>query len=131
MDIDHAISLSNELVQQLTEPSPNSARTLQNARLLHQQLQALKRQFLDLKARYQVERDIVAMEMHHELVDREANAARTSDRQRYIFERSSALSGQLSAFDKASQSTAFVESGVANLCPYASNAPSTGCHSLA
>jgi hypothetical protein len=131
MDLDSTISLSDELVRQLTQPSPSTTDALQNARALQQQLQTLKRQFLDLKARNTAERDIFSMEMHHELVDREANAARTADRQRYIFERSSALAGQLSAFDKASQSTAFVESAVANLCPYATNNPSTGCHSLA
>lgn len=131
MDLDNTIALSDELVRELTKSPPNTADALQNAHSLQQQLQTLKRQLMDLKARNTAERDILSMEMHHELVDREANAARTADRQRYIFERSSALTGQLSAFDKASQSTAFVESAVANLCPYATNNPSTGCHSLA
>lgn len=131
MDIDDAISMSDKLLRQLEQPSPDTARALQSAQLLQQQLHTLKRQFLDLKARELVERDIVTTEMHHELVDREANAARAADRQRYIFERSSALPGQLTAYEKARQSTAFVESAVANLCPYASSAPSNGCHSLA
>lgn len=64
------------------------------------------------------ERDILRAEMHGEQVDREANAARVAERQRFLFERSVAQSGQATAAEKAMASAAYVEAALASLCPH-------------
>lgn len=65
--------------------------------------------------------DILRAEMHGEQVDREANAARVAERQRFLFERSVAQSGQATAAEKAMASAAYVEAALASLCPHVSH----------
>mgnify|MGYP004366846045 FL=1 len=77
-----------------------------------------------------IELDTIRSEMHMELVDREANAARVAERQRFLFERSSAQAGQASAAERASASASYVEAALAALCPHTTPA-SPGCAQLA
>lgn len=77
---------------------------------------ALARQLDDERARHELELKTIRREIHDELIDREANAARIIDRQRALFERSG-LDGQLSAHERAIASANFVESAIAALCP--------------
>ena len=81
-------------------------------------------------ARHQCERDVMRTELHLEAVDREANSARVMERQRFLFERSSALPGQADASDRANASAAYVESALSALCPHAVQ-PTSGCEALA
>ena len=129
MDIDRSIRLCAEVIHSTDHENTNRHVT-DKLQSLFRELNALKRQYEDVQARMRVERDILSIEMHNELVDREANAARVAERQRGMFERASALKGQLDAFDKANQSAACVESAVANLCPLASVTHSLGCRRL-
>jgi hypothetical protein len=64
-------------------------------------------------------------------VDREANAARVSDRQRFLFERAAAQAGQAAASERAAQSAFFVESALVSLCPHHPCPPASGCVQLA
>ena len=82
------------------------------------------------KARATIELDTLRMEMHAELVDREANAARVAERQRFLFERHAAQNGQAAAADRAAQSAAFVEAALVSLCPH-TTVESPGCAQIA
>lgn len=73
------------------------------------------------RARWLSEKDIMRAEMHGEQVDREANSARIADRQRFLFERAVAQSGQSTAAEKAVASAAYVEAALASLCPHVGN----------
>ena len=77
---------------------------------------ALAQQLDDERTRHELELKTIRREVHDELIDREANAARIIDRQRTLFERSG-LDGQLSAHERAIASANFVESAIAALCP--------------
>ena len=93
---------------------------------LHLVVQAEARQSAEERARFLVEKDVMREEMHAEHVDREANAARVAERQRFLFERSVAQPGQASAAERASASAAFVEAALASLCPHvAQKSPGT------
>lgn len=81
-------------------------------------------------ARAIAEKDALRAELHCEQVDREANAARISERQRFLFERSAAQPGQASAAERAAASAAFVEAALVSLCPH-STPRSPGCDQLA
>ena len=94
-----------------------------------QELTQTKRTLHFEKLRATAERDVLRAEVHAELVDREANAARVAERQRFLFERSVALPGQLSACDRAGASAAFVEAALVALCPQ-TTVPSPGCEQL-
>ena len=83
-----------------------------------------------LKSRAVIEKDQLRAEMHCELVDREANAARVAERQRFLFERSMAQPGQASAGERASASALYVEAALVALCPH-STPRSPGCDQLA
>ncbi len=69
----------------------------------------------EARARSRVERDILQMEVRADLVDREANAARVMEKQRFLFERSHARQGIGIAHDNASASVAFVEAALVGL----------------
>lgn len=101
-------------------------------RLFSQQDQAfkgLKRTLDDQKNRHIIEMDSLRSELHGELVDREANAARIVERQRLLFERSVAQPGQLHGHDRATASAAYVEAALVALCPY-TVPPLSGCDTL-
>ena len=96
---------------------------------LEQTLQAGERDAAYRKSRAIVEKDQLRSEVHCELVDREANAARVSERQRFLFERSTAQPGQASAAERASASALYVEAALVALCPH-STPRSSGCDQL-
>ena len=83
-----------------------------------------------VKVRARAEQDTLRAEIHSELIDVAANAARVADRQRALFERHQALSGQLSAHDRAAASASYVEAALAALCPNG-HTRSSGCDQLA
>lgn len=90
----------------------------------------LDRELARVKAEARVEKDVLRAEIHCELIDVAANAARVAERQSVLFERSQALNGSASAFDRAVASASFVESALHSLCPHNySRAP--GCDQLA
>ena len=90
----------------------------------------LRATLISLELRHRAELDAMRSEIHAELVDREANTARVAERQRFLFERTSAQPGQLSAYDRASASAAYVEAALVALCPHSST-HSAGCDELA
>ena len=100
------------------------------AKRLNKILQGVARHRTFEKARSTAELDALRSEMHTELVDREANAARVAERQRFLFERSSAQNGQAVAAERAAQSAAFVEAALVSLCPHTAS-QSPGCSQLA
>ena len=67
------------------------------------------------KHRARAEVDLLRSELHGELVDREANAARVNERQRCIFEREQALAGQSTAHARAQASAAYLEAALVSL----------------
>lgn len=74
-----------------------------------------QRELVHAKHRSRAEVDLLRSELHDELVDREANAARVNDRQRFLFERQCALDGQLHAHDRAAASAAYLEGALVAL----------------
>ena len=72
------------------------------------------------RSRFLAEKDMLTAEMHSEQVDREANAARVAERQRFLFDRHAALAGQSASLEKATASAAYVEAALSSLCPYVS-----------
>ena len=132
------LSLTKQLYQQLqkgAEKIPLSElsvhlKTLN--RLFSEQdkaLKGLKRTLDDQSKRHVIELDSLRSEIHCELVDREANAARIIERQRFLFERSVAQPGQLHGHDRAAASAAYVEAALSALCPHTIT-PSSGCDAL-
>lgn len=69
----------------------------------------------EARARSRAERDILQMEVRADLVDREANAARVMEKQRFLFERSHARQGVGIAHDNACASVAFIEAALMSL----------------
>lgn len=100
------------------------------AKRLNKLLQTLARQKAFEKARATAEFDALRSEVHAELVDREANAARVAERQRFLFERHTAQMGQASAAERAAQSAALVEAALVSLCPHTTQ-QAAGCAQLA
>lgn len=101
-------------------------------KLFSEQERALKkarRDFEFQKMRHTTELDTLRSEVHCELVDREANAARISERQRFLFERPVAQPGQTAANDRAAASAAYVEAALCALCPH-STPRSNGCDQI-
>lgn len=92
-------------------------------------LLTIQREMAHQQARHIAEKDALKAEIHCESVDREANAARVAERQRFLFERSVALPGQVDAADRASASASFVEAALASLCPHGLP-PVPGCAAL-
>ena len=129
--------LHDEVQAAITNDEPLDLHTLKKKlktlnRLFSEQKQELtqtKRTLHFEKLRATVERDALRAEVHAELVDREANAARVAERQRFLFERSAALPGQLSASERAGASAAFVEAALVALCPQTA-VTSSGCEQL-
>lgn len=72
----------------------------------------LQRSLAAERVRGRVELDALRAELQGELIDREANSARIYERQKYLFERSEALSGQSSAHERAAASAAYLESAL-------------------
>jgi hypothetical protein len=93
-------------------------------------INTLQRTLEHMKTRHTIESDLLRAEVHSELVDREANAARVADRQRFLWERSVALPGQAAAGDRAAASAAYVEAALSALCPH-STPRSNGSEQLA
>lgn len=90
----------------------------------------LEQELRDTKARARLERAALKAEMRAELVDRQANAARVADRQRALFERGVAQSGQLQASERAKASAGYIEAALTTLCPFSVAQPG-GCNELA
>lgn len=86
---------------------------------LHTLVQTEARQTELERARCLLEKDAMRAEIHAEQVDREANAARVSERQRFLFERQEAQQGQSSAAERAVASASYVEAALTSLCPHA------------
>jgi len=132
-----ALSLTKELHERLATGQDISNNELQRHlrslnKLFSEQERALKRARRDFEAqtlRHTTELDALRSEVHCELVDREANAARISERQRFLFERPTAQAGQAAANERASASAAYVEAALVALCPH-SNPRSSGCDQI-
>tara|TARA_X000001036_G_scaffold37793_1_gene30603 strand:- start:3268 stop:3705 length:438 start_codon:yes stop_codon:yes gene_type:complete len=88
-------------------------------------MQATERQAAADRQRALNEKDIMRNEMHVDVVDREANAARIAERQRFLFERSSANQQRSSSFEYAPASASYVEAALVALCTH-THAPSRG-----
>ena len=120
-----------EAALQTSSPAELNLKEIRNtAKRLNKLLQTLARQKAYEDARATAELDTLRSEMHAELVDREANAARVAERQRFLFERHTAQAGQASAAERAAQSAAFVEAALVSLCPHITP-QSAGCAQLA
>ena len=130
MDTAEALALSRRLLDAVQDASAlDFAAAVRDAQKLSEFLETAARRESSDKARATAELDAMRSEMHAELVDREANAARVADRQRFLFERSTAQLGQCAAADRATQSAAFVEAALVSLCPH-TVPPSPGCAQL-
>ena len=105
------------------------AQTIKALEEIRHTLVQIQHQIAHEKARHITEKDILRAELHCEAVDREANAARISDRQRFLFERAVALPGQAEASDRAAASASYVEAALASLCPH-NVAHMPGCEAL-
>lgn len=129
---DHAIEIVRTLAQTLDNPYTDATPSLAQAKLkdLDNTLQLIKREVAIAHARHTAEKDVLKAELHCEAVDREANAARVAERQRFLFERAVALPGQGDASERASASAAYVEAALASLCPH-TLPPAAGCEALA
>ena len=129
------LALLSEIHKQLHQATENGtpltcAAILDRLLQLQQALQSEQREHAFLEARAVMEKDQLRSELHCELVDREANAARVIERQRFLFERSTAQPGQSSAAERASASALYVEAALVALCPH-STPRSPGCTQLA
>jgi hypothetical protein len=134
MDANEGLSLTKSLYEAAEAAIRNqshmdAASVRQSAKKLNKLLLTLARTQNCEKTRATIELDTLRAEMHAELVDREAHAARVSERQRFLFERQSAQHGQAAAADRAAQSAAFVEAALVSLCPHPTS-PSPGCKQL-
>tara|TARA_X000001036_G_scaffold172474_1_gene163020 strand:- start:1208 stop:1594 length:387 start_codon:yes stop_codon:yes gene_type:complete len=90
----------------------------------------LQRALAAEKVRGRAELDALRAELQLELIDREANSARVHERQKYLFERQEALSGQSTAFERAAASAAYLESALLALDVHVQHV-SPGCELLA
>ena len=112
-------SAYDEVETCIKQDTPMDLQALKSTlRTLNKHFQSLQREQAATHARHTSELDALRSEVHHELVDREANAARVCDRQRFLFERSASLPGQSNAGDRAAASAAFVEAALIALCPH-------------
>ena len=133
-----ALSLTKELYERLFNkeeiPYPELQKHLRTLNKLFSEqdcaLKKARRELADEKSRHVAELDTLRSEVHCELVDREANAARITERQRFLFERTCAQPGQSAANDRAFASAAYVEAAMVALCPHPAP-PSSGCDQLA
>ena len=128
---DHALEIVRAVSDALDSPYTDATRSFAKERLatLDATLQLIKRDAAAAHTRHTAEKDVLKAELHCEAVDREANAARVAERQRFLFERAVALPGQSDASERASASAAFVEAALASLCPHGLP-PAAGCEAL-
>lgn len=84
---------------------------------MQRSIRSLQRRLVFAESQKRAELDALRAELHGELVDREANAARIWDRQKYLFERAEALSGMSSAHQRAAASAAYLEAALVTLDP--------------
>ena len=77
-------------------------------------VQALRKHAASEALRADVREAILREAIHHELIDREANAARVLDKQRAINE---GTRGE-AAFERAQQAATAIEQSIATLCPH-------------
>lgn len=96
------------------------------AKTLHKSVATAERVRSHEHKRALVERDILRGESCTDQIDREANAARISERQRFLYDRLSTAPGKANSAERATASAAYVEAALVALCPH-SNAPSRGC----
>ena len=132
----HALTATKALYEAIQTLQDNGESELdlhavkQVVKLANSTIHRLDRELTRAKAQAMVEKDVLRAEIHCELIDVAANAARVAERQAALFERSQALNGSASAFDRAAASASFVESALHSLCPHNySRAP--GCDQLA
>lgn len=100
------------------------------AKSLMRNVASMERDAEHAKKQALAERDLLKSEVHMELVDRDANAARVAERQRFLFDRAHIAQTRSLANDHASASAAFVEAAIVALCPH-HNPPSHGCEVIA
>jgi hypothetical protein len=112
-----ALALYKKLKKAKCTSDLNLSELQKIAKLCAKKAKNYNRELHMLKLRSRTERDILRNELRSDGVDREANAARVAERQRILFERSSAQAGALSAYDRASSSASYVEAALASLCP--------------
>ena len=111
-------------------PSPETIQALRSdLQELSSSIEGSLRQNTLERARFISERDLLLQEVHAEQVDREANISRIAERQRFLFERQTAQSGQATAADRAVASASYVEAALASLCPHVTQT-SPGCSQL-
>ena len=93
----------------------------------NQEIAKLKRELADTRERWEVERAILDEEMRSEIVDREANGARTADRYRTLFEacfddgftRTEKTQDRAEAtYERAIASAGAIEQSIALLCTH-------------
>ena len=99
-------------------PPPKMIRDWQAVvRAANAEISRMSKQMAASEERHNVEMSVISEEMHSELVDREANTARTAERFRMLQDRSGSNGN---AYEKAISSSSVVESAIAQIC----------CHSL-
>jgi hypothetical protein len=118
-----AMALAQSLCARIHDAGDNPSAELMGSlrddlRQLHVLVQADARRSEAERQRFLVEKDVLRQEMHAEQVDREANAARVAERQRFLFERAVSQPGQAAAGERAVASASFVEAALASLCPH-------------
>jgi hypothetical protein len=87
-------------------------------RLANSELARMAKQLATTEERHKVERAVIAEEMRSELVDREANVARTAERFRVLQGRSGSTGN---TYERAVNSVSAVEASIAQLCSHALN----------
>jgi len=100
------------------------------AKSLVRSVAAVERAAENERKRALVQRDLLTCELHGEMVDRDANAARVAERQRFLYDRACVSQHRTLANERAAASAAFVEAAIVALCPHY-NAPSHGCELIA
>lgn len=129
MEARSVLQLSQQLIDALDNYTPTlDLRSI--AAALHEAALFDARRATELKARARTQLDMLRTEINDELVDREANAARIAERQQFLFQRASAVPGQLGAAERAVASATYVESALVALCPHV-NHPMPGCAHIA
>jgi len=88
-------------------------------RMANAEILRMSKQMAASEERHKVEMGVIAEEMRSELVDREANVARTAERFRVLQDRSGSTG---STYERAVASSSVVESAIAQICSHALNA---------
>lgn len=87
-------------------------------RMANSEMLRMAKQLSAAEERHKVEMSVIAEEMRSELVDREANVARTAERFRVLQDRSGSTGN---TYERAVASSSVVESAIAQICSHALN----------